>query len=75
MNADDSVINVNAYPLLAFSDLKCHLDNTGICLLVAVCRLTVRGPNLEVTKKRLLHQYQDSFSTMLNMEVCRYSNF
>ena len=55
MNAGDNVINV-AYPLLAFSDLKCHLDNTGICLLVALCRLTVRGPNLEVTK-RLLHQY------------------
>ena len=51
-----AVINVDAYPFLAFSDLTCRLEDTGISFLVALCRLTVRRPNLEVATKRLLHQ-------------------
>ena len=38
-----------------------------MCLLVALCRLIVKRPNLEVATKRLLHQQvkiPGSFSTM-----------
>ena len=49
-----AVISVDAYPFLAFSDLTCHLEDTGIG--VALCHLIVRRPNLEVATKRLLHQ-------------------
>ena len=45
------VINADAYPFLAFSDLKCHLENR--CFLVALCHLMLRRPNLEVATKRL----------------------
>ena len=51
-----AVISIDAYPFLAFSDLTCHLEDTELCLLVALCHLTVRRPNLEVATKRLLHQ-------------------
>ena len=50
-----AVINVDAYPFLAFSELTCHLEDTG-CFLVALCQLIVRRLNLEVVTKRLLHQ-------------------
>ena len=40
------VINVDAFLLLALSYLTCHLEDTGICLLVALCPLMVRKPNL-----------------------------
>ena len=51
-----AVISVDAYPFLAFSGLTCHLEDTGIGVLVALCCLIVRRPNLEVVTKRLLHQ-------------------
>ena len=52
-----AVISVNAYPFLALSDLTCDLEDTGIrCFLVALCRLIVGRPNLEVATKSLLHQ-------------------
>ena len=30
MNAAGSAINVDAYPFLTFSDLTCHVKDTGI---------------------------------------------
>ena len=47
-----AVISVDAYPLLVFSYLTCHLEDMGIgdryrCFLVALCPLMVRRPNLE----------------------------
>ena len=39
-----AVISVDAYPFLAFSDLTCHLEDTGI----GVFWLDMRRPNLEV---------------------------
>ena len=51
-----AVINVDAYPFLAFSDLTCHLEDMGIgvffCTVLADCKKT----ELEVATKRLLHQ-------------------
>ena len=49
MNAGGSCISVDTYPFLAFSDLTCHLEDTGIGVLI-------RRPNLEVATMRLLHQ-------------------
>ena len=50
-------ISVNVYSFLAFTDLTCHLEDTGIgFFLVALCCLIVRTPNLEVATKWLLHQ-------------------
>ena len=55
-----TAMSVDACPFLAFSDLTCHLEVTGIgvyrCFLVALCHLIVRRPNSEVATKRLLHQ-------------------
>ena len=52
-----AVISVDAYPFLAFSDLTCHLEDTGMgVFMVALCRMIVRRPNLEVAIKRLFHQ-------------------
>ena len=52
-----AVISVDAYPLLAFSDLTCHLKDTGIgFFLVALCHLIVRRLNVEVATKKLLHE-------------------
>ena len=31
-----AVISVDAFPFLAFSDLTCHLEDTGIGFLVAL---------------------------------------
>ena len=50
-----AVISVNAYPFLAFSDLTCHLEDTEY-FLIALCRLIVRRPKLEVATKTLLRQ-------------------
>ena len=51
------VVSVDPYPFFAFSGVTCHLEYTGNrCFLVALCRLIVRGPYLEVETKRLLHQ-------------------
>ena len=52
-----AVTSVDAHLFLAFSDLTCHLEDTGMCFLVAMCRLIVRKPNLQVPTKRLLHQH------------------
>lgn len=30
MNSDGGCDNVDSFPFLAFSDLLCHLENTGI---------------------------------------------
>ena len=52
-------VAVDAYAFLVFSDLTCHLEDTGYrnkCFLVALCRLIVRTPNPEVATKRILHQ-------------------
>ena len=43
-----AVISDDDYLFLALSDLTCHLEDTGIGFLVALCRLTVRRPNLAV---------------------------
>ena len=52
-----AVISVDAYPFLVFSDLTCHLEDKGMgVFMVALCRMIVRRPNLEVATKRLLHQ-------------------
>ena len=51
-----AVINVDAHPFLAFSDLICHLGDTGLFFLVALCWLLVRRPKLEVASKKLLCQ-------------------
>ena len=60
-----AVISIDGYPFLAFSDLTCHLEDTGIGVFWLHC--IVRRSNLEAATKRLLHQqvkYQGSFSTM-----------
>ena len=52
-----AVISVDAYPFFGF--LRPDLSPRGYwsrCSLVALCRLIVRRPNLEVATKRLLHQ-------------------
>ena len=52
-----AVISVDAYPFFGF--LRPDLSPSGYwnrCFLVALCRLIVRRPNLEVVTKRLLHQ-------------------
>ena len=64
-----AVISVDAYRFLAFSDLTCHLEDTGKgrCVLVVLWRLIIKRPKLEVATKRLLHQqvkYRGSFSAM-----------
>ena len=53
-----TVISVDPYPFLAFSDLTCHLEDTEIakCVLVVLCSILARRHNLEVATKRLLHQ-------------------
>ena len=51
-----SVISVDAYSFLVFQEMTCHLDDTGICFLVALCHLIVRRSNLEVATMRFLHQ-------------------
>ena len=44
-------------PFLAFSDLTCHLVDTGKrCFLVALCHLNVSRLKLGVETSRLLHQ-------------------
>ena len=49
-----ALINVDADPFLVFSDMTCHLEDTGNrCFLVALCSLIVRRLNLEVAPKRL----------------------
>ena len=50
-----AVISVDAYPFLAFSDLTCHLEDTGI-VVFWLHRLIVMRLNLEVATKKLLHQ-------------------
>ena len=51
-----AVTDVDTYPFLIFSDLTYRLEDTGICFLVPLCYLKVRGLNLEIaTKKRLHH--------------------
>ena len=49
------------------------------CILVAMCYLIVRIPNLEVATKRLLHQHVKIpgivLLSMLCLEVCPYSYF
>ena len=47
-----AVISVDAYPFLTFSDLTCHLEDTGIGGLVPLCCLIVRRLNLEISTKR-----------------------
>ena len=51
-----AVISVEAYPFFGF--LRPDLSPSGYwnkCFLVALCRLIVRKPNLEVATKRLLY--------------------
>ena len=50
-----AVISVDAYRFLAFSDLTCRCEDTGIGVFSLHCPLIVRRPNLEVATKRLLH--------------------
>ena len=50
-----AMIRVDAYPFLAFSDLTCHLEDTGI--VFSSCTMPdSKRPNLKVATKRLLHQ-------------------
>ena len=37
------MIKVDTYPFLAISHLTCHLEDTGMFFLVALCRLIVSG--------------------------------
>ena len=49
------VIRIDAYPFLAFSDLTCHLEDTGI--VFSSCTMPdSKKPNLKVATKRLFHQ-------------------
>ena len=43
------MITVDVYPFLAFSDLTCHLQDTGIGIFWLQCCIIVRRPNLEET--------------------------
>ena len=45
------MISVDAYPFLVFSDLTSHLEDTGMCFLVALYNLTVSRLDLEVATK------------------------
>ena len=52
-----AVISVDAYPFFGF--LRPDLSSLGYgdrCFLVALFRLIVRRPNLEVATKRLSHE-------------------
>ena len=50
-------MNGDAYPFMTFSDMTCHLGDTGIkCFLVALCCLIELQLNMEVVTKRLPHQ-------------------
>ena len=40
------LINVDAYPFLAFSDLTCHLGDRNRCFLVALSHLIVKDTKL-----------------------------
>ena len=52
-----AVISVDAYPLLPFSDLSYHLEDTGVSVFWLHCvKSIVMRANLEVVNKRLLHQ-------------------
>ena len=52
-----AVISADAYPFLAFQDLTCHLEDTGIGVFWLHCaHLIVRRPNLEVATKRVHQQ-------------------
>ena len=43
------MITVDVYPFLAFSDLTCHLQDTGIVIFWLQCCIIVRRPHLEET--------------------------
>ena len=52
-----AVINVDACPFSAFSDLTCHLEDTGIGALGYNLRPFGKGTiNLKVATKRLFYQ-------------------
>ena len=74
-----AVINVDAYPFFGF--LRPDLSHSGYgnrCFLVALYRLIVRRPNLEVAARKLLHQqveiHEVVFVPCSRMEVrpCNY---
>ena len=65
-----AVISVDAYPFLTFSDLTCHLEDTGSCFLVALYCLIARRLNLEVAVKRLLSPSAGK-STRVVLVPCR----
>ena len=75
------MISGDVYPFLAFSDLTCHLGDTGIGVLPhnALCRLIVRRPNLEVATERVLHHQANYAGVVLvlhsRMEERPYSYF
>ena len=48
--------SADACHFFAFSDLTCHIDDTGIAVFWLHCRLIVRRPNLQAATKRLLYQ-------------------
>ena len=51
------MISGDDYPFVAFPDLTCHFQGKEwVYLLVTLCQLISRRPNLEVATKRLLHQ-------------------
>ena len=74
-----AVISVDGYPFFRFfrSD-QSPWGYGNSCFLVALRRLLVRRPNLEVATKGLLfsrQKYRGSFRAMSHMEVCRCNCF
>ena len=51
-----AVISVDTYPFLVFSDLTCHLKDTGINVFGCTVQSDSKKTKLEVVTKRLLHQ-------------------
>ena len=69
-----AVISLDAYPFFGFlrTDMSPWGDGNR-CFLVALCRLIVRTPNLEVATKRLLHQ-QVKIPGLFGCHVCAWKS-
>ena len=72
-----AVISVDTYPFLVFSDLTCHLKDTGINVFGCTVQSDSKKTKLEVVTKSLLHQQvkiQGQFFHMSCKEVSPYSS-
>ena len=73
------VISVDAYPFLAFSDLTCHLEDTGIGVVCCTVLPDSKEVELESSKQQAFPSADKNSGAVLvpcsRMEVCPYSYF